>query len=187
MKYEPLTVGQIKEIYAERLVNDFAPEEVKPLSRILTALSDGHYVCYGAIEEGEIVAYAFLVIDGRNAMVDYYAVREDLRGHGKGSCFIRMMTDGLRKQFDCVLFESEDPDDGKNDEDRNVRDRRIRFYLHNGLVETGVRTIVWHVHYRILALPVGRIPSDSEIREIYDGIYRAILPVTLYMEMVRIL
>lgn len=135
------------------------------------------------MEKERIVAYAFFVIDGRNAMVDYLAVCENLRGRGKGSLLIRMMTDDLQQKYDCVLLESEDPDDATDEEDRDVRERRIRFYLHNGLVQTGVRSEVWHVHYRILALPVGHILPDEEIGRIYSDIYRVMMPEKFYKTM----
>ena len=183
MKCELLNVSQIREIYSERIVNDFAPDEVKPLPQILDALSAGHYACYGAVEEGDVVAYAFFAIDGRNAMADYFAVRADLRGKGTGSRFIRSMTDCLLQQYDCVLLESEDPDYATDEEERIVCERRIRFYLHNGLIPTGVRSEVWHVHYRILALPIGCIPPDEEIGRIYAGIYRVIMPEAYYRKM----
>ena len=186
MKYELLTVQQIREIYSERLVKDFAPDEVKSLRRILTALSAGHYACYGAAEENEIVAYAFFVIDGRNALIDYFAVREDLRGCGKGSRFLRMMAADLLQRFDCVLLESEDPDYGADEEECGIRERRLRFYMHNNLAGTGVRAEVWHVHYRILVFPLGRIPPDDEVRKIYASIYRVMLPERLYRKMVHI-
>ena len=183
MKYELLNVRQIREIYTERIKKDFAPDEVKPLSWILNGLSAGHYACYGAVEEDRIAAYAFFVIDGRNAMVDYLAVCENLRGRGTGSLLIRMMTDDLQQKYDCVLLESEDPDYATDEEDRNVRERRIRFYLHNRLVPTGIRSEVWHVHYRILALPVGHMLPDEEIGRIYSGIYRVMMPEKFYKTM----
>ena len=183
MKYEVMNVRQIREIYTERIIKDFAPDEVKPLSRILNGLSAGHYACYGAVEEEKIAAYAFFVIDGRNAMVDYLAVREDLRGRGTGSRFIRMMIDDLQEKYNCVLLESEDPDYAADQEDYAVRDRRIRFYFRNRLVPTGIRSEVWHVHYRILALPVGHIPPDEEIGRIYSGMYRVMMPKKYYNKM----
>ena len=184
MDIKELTIEQIREIYEERIPNDFAPDEIKPLSRIEEALSTGHYACYGAFDGERITAYAFFVINGGCALLDYFAVREDLRGHGTGSEFLHGMTTGLLRRFETVLLESEDPDYAETDDEREKMERRLRFYRRNGLMETGVISTVWYVHYRILQFPIGREISADDIRDVYKGIYRVILPETLYQTMV---
>ena len=184
MNIKELTIEQIREIYAERIPNDFAPDEIKPLSRIEDSLSKGHYACYGAFDGELITAYAFFVINGGNALLDYLAVREDLRGHGTGSEFLHGMTIGVLRRFETVLLESEDPDYAEADDERDKMERRLRFYRKNGLVETGVISTVWHVHYRILLFPTGSEISADETKEMYRGIYRVLLPDDLYQTMV---
>ena len=124
------------------------------------------------------------MINGRCALLDYLAVREDLRGSGTGSGFLRKMTTGLLHRFENVLLESEDPDYAETDDERETMERRLRFYRKNGLTETGVISTVWHVHYRILQFQVGRRLSSEETREIYRSIYRVLLPEILYQTMV---
>ena len=184
MDIKELTIEQIREIYAERIPKDFAPDEIKPLSRIEEALSNGRYSCYGAFEGDQIVAYAFFVINGGYALLDYLAVREDLRGSGTGSGFLHGMATGLLCRFESVLLESEDPDFAETDEERETMERRLRFYRKNGLTETGVISTVWHVHYRVLLFPVGRRLSADETSEVYRGLYRTLLPKDLYQTMV---
>lgn len=186
MDIKELTIEQIREIYAERIPNDFAPDEIKPLSRIEEALSKGRYSCYGAFDGDQIAAYAFFVINGGYALLDYLAVRDDLRGKGTGSEFLQGMATGLLRRFENVLLESEDPDFAETDEERETMERRLRFYRKNGLMETGVISTVWHVHYRVLPFPVGRRLSADETREIYRGLYRVLLPEDLYQTMVRV-
>ena len=50
-----LYADQIRALYAERMKRDFPPDELKPLPVMETALSAGHYACYGAALGGEIV------------------------------------------------------------------------------------------------------------------------------------
>ena len=186
MELRKLTDKQIRIIYQERIRRDFSPEEIKPLSRIRKAMAEGHYACYGAFEGEQITAYAFLVINHECAMIDYLAVREDLRGKGTGSRFLQLMMTGLMQPFHCVLLESEDPDFATEEAEANTMRNRLRFYLRNGLIETGVVSTVWYVHYRILVLPVGEIPSAESVKEIYSGIYRMLLPRMVYQKMVRL-
>ncbi len=186
MELSELSFGMIDTVYRERIMKDFAPDEIKPLPRIREALRAGHYACYGAFEGESLAAYAFVATDGRSAMVDYFAVREDLRGRGTGSLVLRTLTDALARRFDCVLLESEDPDFAADEEDLRIRRNRIRFYLRNGLIDTAVRATVWHVRYRVLALPVGEIPKAERVRKIYAGIYRLLMPPKIFEKMVII-
>ena len=186
MKLRELTDEEIRRIYAERLPGDFAPDEIKPLSRIEREMAAGRYACYGYFGEDGIAAYAFFIINERYAMVDYLAVREDLRGQGTGSRFIRAMMEELMQQYAFVLLETEDPSFAADEEDKRIRERRLRFYQHNGLTETGVTSTVWNVDYRVLALPVGTVPAPDEVRKIYTGMYRNMLTKELFDENVNV-
>lgn len=175
-----LTLEQIRRLYAERLTRDFPPQEIKPLSRIEQALARGEYICYGAMEGDAILAYAFFVVAGRRALFDYFAVAAEMRDRGIGSRFIRKLMEGPLEAMDCVLLEVDDPDHGQGRDEVMLRNRRLAFYLRNGLSDTGVRARVFGVDFRILSLPVGHTPSTGEARDVYAGLYRAMLPQSLY-------
>lgn len=180
-----LTLGQVRMLYRERLKQDFPANEVKPLWIIERAMSRGEYICYGAVEGDEILAYAFFVVSGRRALFDYYAVARDLRDMGIGSRFIRALIEGPLSGMDCVLLEVDDPDCATGDE-AALREKRLSFYLRNGLTDTGVRAEVFRVRFRILALPVGGEREPAEVRRIYSEIYHAILPKVLCSKWVEV-
>lgn len=181
-----LEAEEIRSLYRERLTRDFPPNELKPLDMIERALRRDRYVCYGAIDGPAILAYAFFVKLVDVALVDYYAVREDLRDAGIGSRFIRALVDGPLRDMDCVLLEVEAPERAPDGRERQTRQRRLDFYLRNGLYETGVSAVVWQVPYRILALPVGARRTPEQVRRVYGDIYRSILAPTVYDEKVAI-
>ena len=183
---QALSLLQIRRVYSAQMTGDFPPDELKPLAIIEKALAEGNYCCYGAFCEGEIIAYAFFVQMERLALLDYYAVKREVRDRGIGGRFLKaLMTDALRG-MDCVLLEAEDPDRASNETDHSNRQRRIRFYLRNGLEDTGVRTCINGVPYRVLTLPVGREVSPQQVRQAYASLYHAMLPRKLYDEMVRL-
>lgn len=181
-----LTLPQLRELYAQRMVEDFPPDELKKLDAIERAVGEGKYVCYGFFDGEAILAYACFVRLEASALVDYYAVRRDVRGRGVGSRFIRALIDGPLRGFDCVLLEVDDPDAAPDARELAVRRRRLRFYEKNGLVDTGARATVFHVDFRILALPVGEMPDTAEAERVYAALYRSILPEHVYRRMVRI-
>jgi len=178
MQIRELTLEQMRGLYARRLTEDFPPDELKPIALLERAMARNEYVCYGAEEDGAILAYAFFVVRGRHALVDYYAVCAGLRDRGIGSRFLQGLIAGPLAGIDCALLEVEDPDCAAGDGEQMRR--RIAFYLKNGLTDTGARAAVQGVPLRILALPVGGACAPEEALRVYAELYRAILPPELY-------
>ena len=187
LRVEALTLREVREIYARRLIRDFPPDEQKPLSRIEAALRRGEYACYGAKDCEDILAYAFFVLDGRSALFDYYAVGASLRDRGIGSRFIQALMRGPLSQMDCVLLEVDDPDRAETPDEAALRRRRLAFYLRNGLSDTGVRATVFGVDFQVLALPVGSPVSREKAQDLYAQLYRIILPPESYSKWVKVL
>ena len=187
LKVRELQVDEIKSLYNERLTRDFPPDELKPFTMIMSALERDAYICYGALVEESILAYAFFVKCGNDALIDYYAVREDMRDAGIGSRFIQELISGPLQGMNCVLLEVEDPDCSQDVRERDIRNSRLSFYTRNGLVETGVRSTVWGVPYCVLELPLGERHSAAQIRMVYGGIYRVLMSEKIYNERVRII
>lgn len=184
MTIETLTLSQIRRLYAERLKRDFPDNELKPLQMIENALAAGAYVCLGAVAEGEIAAYAFFVLSGENALLDYLAVEESLRDRGLGGQFLRLLSEGPLRAYAQVLVEVENPDRARDAAEYETRRRRLAFYLRNGLQDTGVEVWLYHVDYRILSM-TGE-PSPAQVRTIYEAIYRSMLPPEQYARWVRL-
>lgn len=181
-----LAEDDIRKLYNERLKEDFPPDELKPLAMILRALKKGRYICFGAVTDESVLAYAFFVQAGSDALFDYFAVKKELRSRGIGSRFLQRLISGPLRDRAHVLLEVDDPDLAANEEEYRKRERRLAFYLKNGLTETSVRAEVWHVGYRILALPVGQRPDPDDAKRIYASLYRMMMPEALFKRMVII-
>lgn len=184
-----LTLDEVRLVYRTYIVRDFPRSERKPLSRIEAGLRRGEYRCLGMKDGGEVLAYAFLVTlnrDGKRlCLFEYLAVRQELRGQGIGSLFLDELGKTLAVQQDCVLLEVEDPDAAPDEAERQVRTRRLHFYLKNGLRDTGARSLVFGVHYSILEIPTAAAHSALETREIYQALYRSFLPALVFAARVK--
>ena len=187
---ETLSLPQIRALYRERMTRDFPPDELKPLAMIEKALARDEYVCYGAVNGGGILAYAYFVMLKENgkpyALFDYYAVRQDIRDRGVGSRFMQALIAGPLREMDCVLLEVDDPDCAKTPEEKNKRNRRLAFYLRNGLRDADAKATVFGVQYKILTLPLGSAASRQEVRQKYAALYRSLLPARMFREHVFI-
>lgn len=185
---EELNLDQIRALYAGRMREDFPPAEIKPLSAIERAMSRGEYICFGAMAGEDILAYAFFIRlrEKGIALFDYFAVKKEARCSGIGSAFIQALTAGLLRGMDAVLLEVDDPACAGDAPERDIRDRRLHFYLRNGLKDTSVTAVVFGVQFRVLALPVGPCPHPDETRRMYAALYRAVMPSKIFASEVLI-
>lgn len=186
-----LTLDQVLRVYPEQMVPTFPADELKPLYMIKQALQRGEYLCLGATGGDDVLAIAFfvkIVREGRTLMLfDYFAVREDLRNRGLGGRLLRaLIAEPFIAEADAVLLEVDEPDAAATSEALEIRNRRLAFYLRNGLRDTGAHADVYGVTYRILSLPTGRDLSPGEVRRTYAMLYHSILPERLYRRWVFI-
>ena len=187
---EELTLAQLRALYFGRMREDFPPDEIKPLSAIERAFARGEYVCFGAMDGEDSLAYAFFIKLGEGesgfALFDDFAVKKEARCTGVGSAFLQALMAGPLKSMAAVLLEVDDPACAWDEEERDIRNRRLRFYLRNGLQDTSVTAVVFGVQFRILALPVGPCPSPDDARRMYADLYHAVLPPKIYESQVLI-
>lgn len=145
--------NEVVKIYEEKMPEDFAKGEIKPLARILELSRQGKYFCYG-LYDGEIFAgYCFLVVSRERdaVLLDYFAVSEKLRGQGLGSMCLRLLKEEIRRQnFGTLILEVENPRFGKDEEERLLRRRRIAFYIRNGMTLTPLRIFLYDVEYLVM-------------------------------------
>ena len=186
MNIDLLTLPEIREIYRKRMTDDFPENELKSLSVIEKVFREGRYQCYGARDGAGILAYAFFILTEDLCMLDYFAVRKDLRGSGIGSGFLKALSCRCFRGAACVLAEVDDPAFAGNDEEKAVRERRLAFYLRNGLLDTGARARTFGADFLILEFPKGKPHSRAEAGGFYSRIYRSLLPERIYEQSVAI-
>lgn len=175
----------IEGLYKSRLKQDFARNELKPLSAIRRLWDRDAYDCYGLFRGEDLLGYAFFVRIGRNYLFDYLAIEAGHRDEGLGSAFLRQLAACLT-EADCVVGEVEDPDKAEDEAERALRERRLQFYLRAGYRRTDLTARVFGADYRILEVPVGRDHSTDELRAVYTELYRAILPAAFLKTQFRI-
>ena len=186
MNIDLLTLPEIRELYRKRMKNDFPGNELKSLAMIEKVFREGRYLCYGVREGADILAYAFFVLTEDLYMLDYFAVKKDLRGSGIGSGFLKELNSRCLREAACVLVEVDDPFFAGNDKEKKICERRLAFYLGNGLLDTGARAKTFGADFLILEFPRGKPHSQAEAGEFYSRIYRSLLPERLFEQMVKI-
>ena len=95
--------AQVEALYQTRLKQDFARNELRPLTSLRRSWEQGAYDSYGLCDGDAILGYAFFVRLGRNRLLDYLAIEAEHRNEGLGSVFLQKLAPCL-KDADCVVF-----------------------------------------------------------------------------------
>ena len=162
---------QIKELYETA----FPEEERKPFWLMETLSAQGKMEILAMEEEGDFKGLCInMLAPGTDlALLDYLAVSPKARSSGYGSRTIQLLSERFSGQR--MIFEIEREDDAAPNAEQ--RRRRKRFYLRNGLRETGIFASCFGVPFELLVLSDGRTVTFEE--------YAAVLRETLGEEGVR--
>ena len=81
---------EMTEVYRQAMKQDFPPDELKPLSRILAQKRKNIALCLGYFEQDKLIGYAVLEQDTaqRCLLLDYFAIIQSSRGQGWGTRFL---------------------------------------------------------------------------------------------------
>lgn len=187
LEIKQLQMEVVREIHDKYLVNDFPPEEVKPLSLIEGLMLKGAYLCYGLYDDNRLVSYAFFckAAEGTCILIDFLAVIKEYRSYGYGSKFLKLMKEEL-KEFDGIIFEVESGKSAANQDELLICERRIDFYHRNGVRDTKYSCYFFGVDMRIMYLSLIKDLEDVEIFEGLDHIYHVMYEKEVYEKNVKL-
>ena len=168
-------ISTAKMIYYRHLKKDFPASETKPFSAISKAMRCEKYKVFGAYANERLVGYAFVFISNKDgkviSLLDYFAVVEGMRGKGLGKEILKNLSPD-RLGFDNVLIESESLSGAEDKEDRDIRQRRIRFYESCGAINSGVKAFLYEVEYDILVFyRCGMSVTEETVYEMTESLY----------------
>ena len=83
-------------------------------------------------------------------------------------------------------MEVDDPAFAGNEKEKTICERRLAFYLGNGLLDTGARARTFGADFLILEFPKGEPHSRAEAGAFYLRIYQSILSEQVFEQMVMI-
>ena len=112
MQIKRLSPAGCEELYHTALPRDFPAAECKPFAEIRRLLEAGVYEPLLLTDDaGARLAYAWQVVlpGQRTALLDYFAVRCDLRGSGVGTAALQLIRDYYALRVQDLLLECEHP------------------------------------------------------------------------------
>ena len=112
MQIRLLDAAGARQLYESRMARDFPPGELKPFAAVEELLAAGLYEPLTFTDDaGAVLAYAWqVVLPGQQAgLVDYFAVRSDLRGSGIGTRALHLLQTHYAPRLAALLLECEHP------------------------------------------------------------------------------
>lgn len=181
-----LTLPQVRDIYDSRMKEDFPPDELRPYHSIEQLTQEGLYFSLGYFDGENLMAYALFAKpkDSGGALLDYYAVSAEARGTGIGSKFLSGFHTVLEPHgVTHIILEVEAPDATDDSAEKEIRERRIRFYKRCLCKMSDVRSALFGVDYQVMYLSFdGRIIPHKAIAAELRNMYRLILAPILKTE-----
>ncbi|ANS74352.1 hypothetical protein AWM70_06950 [Paenibacillus yonginensis] len=159
--------NQLKPIYEEAFPHGAKPE---PILRGMLDRKIGFL--HGGYKEEEAAAMAVTGLVGqageRKLILDYMAIRQDLRGQGLGKLFLNQIRDWAVREHNiqAIILEAEA-------EDNEINQARLQFWRRCGFIPTDyVHTYIWVPEpYRALVLP---LKPGFERRDDGESLFRCI-------------
>ena len=112
MQITRLSAAECEDLYRSALPRDFPAAELKPFAEIQRLLESGVYEPLLLTDDaGARLAYAWQVVlpGQRTALLDYFAVRYDLRGSGVGTAALGLVRDYDAMRVRDLVLECEHP------------------------------------------------------------------------------
>ena len=181
------------EIYKERIEKDFPPEEIPPLSVFEKCIKEGIFECYTfdtEVDGNKYTDVGYLVIRKVNDVVFIMvlAIDDVVRGKGLGKKMLNEFKSFSKENFNIIILEAENPEEKDvNDNEKEVREKRIKFYTDLGFkVTQKLKYLLVKIDYKILYYCLNdesKILSPEEVIVIMEDVYKDVLRNRDWLEM----
>ena len=164
MQITRLSAAECEDLYRSALPRDFPAAELKPFAEIQRLLESGVYEPLLLTDDaGARLAYAWQVVlpGQRTALLDYFAVRYDLRGSGVGTAALGLVRDYDAMRVHDLVLECEHPAEAPDP-------------------ATALESRVFGTRYAVLALPCGGTVPDAALCKELRTLYKVMVPHPYY-------
>ena len=118
---------EFKNLYRKHIIQDFPKDERPNLSTFYKRINKKGEQAFIYEDQGKEQAYIIFKQEGKYIVVNFLAVYKEYRGKGIGTKLLKELVKE-KSEIDGILLEVEDPKYAKNEDEKSIRERRIRFY-----------------------------------------------------------
>lgn len=185
MRLNELNREELSALYRSQMTRDFPPQELKPLKSMLELMEEGRYQALGLFDGDELLGYALVWREPGVpfALLDYLGTLPGVRNRGLGGQMLDLLADYYREERG--IFGEAESDEGGDPADRELRHRRLGFYLRNGFRYGGYDCALFGVHYQALIRGKADV-SPEELLEVHRRFYQSRFPAHIYERFVQL-
>lgn len=179
----PVEKSAYRALYAA-MKRDFPPDELPPCFAVRRNLRKGVYTALFLEEDGQEIGYIVMTApdDSTNALISFLAVSPERRSKGYGGELLRLLR--LRFAGRVLALEAEAPAAAASEEERLLRERRIRFYKRAGFrAAPTARANIFGVPMEIM---VSTQEDVGSVRELMRGLYQTALPSERWLRFIDV-
>lgn len=158
---EPLQYEKMRSLYETA----FPEIERKPFSIMLEGQKQGKVDMWCLQEKDQFCGLAAVMKTDNLALLDYFAIEEQLRGQSYGAKALRL----LQQQYRHSKFFLEIETTLGQAPNQVERENRKQFYLKNGMKELGILANVYHVDMELLGFECEL--TYEEYKSVYTKTY----------------
>lgn len=181
------------EIYKERIEKDFPPEEIPSLFVFERWIKEYIFECYTfdtEVDGNKYTDIGYLVVRKVNDVVFIMvlAIDDSVRGKGLGNKMLNEFKSFIKGNVNIIILEAENPEEKDiNDKEKEVREKRIKFYKDLGFkITKNLKYLLVKVDYKILYYCLddeSKILSPEEVICIMEDVYKNVLRNRDWLEM----
>lgn len=119
---------KFKEIYRKHIVKDFPREERSSLNNFKKRITSKNEEVFVFIEDNKEKAYTIIAnLENNYILISFLAVFKEYRGEGIGTKLLKEIKEKFKDKKGIIL-EVEIPEDAIDENDKSIREKRIKFY-----------------------------------------------------------
>ena len=167
---------EFKDLYRKHIVKDFPSSERPNLEGFRKRMLKYNEEIFIYEEEGIERGYCIIDQIQEYVLVAFFAVYEGNRGKGIGTKILKELEEKYSNKKG-ILLEVEDPDFAKNENEKNIQERRIRFYERaNFQVVENLKVELFMVNFKIMIYNFKNEQINiNEIEKVMKQFYYAII------------
>ena len=164
-----------KQIY-KYMGEDFPKNEIPNYTGFLKLTQENIQNIYIYEENSQEIAYFITMEKDEKVLITHLAVIKEHRGQGVGKRFLETIKDFLSNKK-VLIVEVETEKNAKNEQELEVIEKRLRYYLNAGFVKCNeLNYVLYNVDYYILTYSTDESSISPNmlkdtIESIYDGLF----------------
>ena len=172
-----INLKEFKNLYRKHIVKDFTRAERTTLNKFKKRITRGQEVVYVYEEVGKEKAYTIIANLDNYVLVSFLAVFKQYRGEGIGTKLLKEIKANFSNKKG-ILLEVENPEYSISQNEKEIRQRRIKFYERSNYnivenIQINLHSTIFNIMMlNINDTKINKQEISKELNDFYTNIFR---------------